>query len=280
MTLPRTGIPVLLLLALLAAAPAIASPQPAKPPPYEQKYRNDPFHAEIIAAAKEKSPRDLVAFIQSRVQDEPERIHAAALWLRDNSVGQRNIKKTDALYFLSYSDMLRQLAGAHEKAGDRQGYVAMTRSALLVFYIYEMLATADAARCADPTVIEAMRSNTIVPRYADLRYAYALLPKDDFELFEKEAQEAEARLTGRPPNAFICGLGEQKLTDMLAQQGTVTLEAPNPATGKPATRVIPPPGYEYAPVFVSDSEWQKRREEVRSHVRSIWRSRYSNLSKK
>jgi hypothetical protein len=271
--------PALLLAALLFAAPSVALAQPATPPPYEQKYHEDPFYAEIAAQAQEKSARDLIGFIQMKIQDQPERIHPAALWLRDNSIGQRDIRKVDALYFLSYFDMLHQLAGAHEKAGDRQGHIAIVRTEVLALYIYEMLATADAARCADPTAIEAMRSNTLVPRYAELGEAYALLPESDFEFFEKEALEAEEKFARRNPNAFICGLGEAKLTDMLAQQGTVTLEAPNPATGAPATRVVPPPGYEYNPIYVSDSEWEERRKEIRGHVRSIWRSRYNNLTK-
>jgi hypothetical protein len=246
--------------------------------PYEQANYSHPFYREIVEEAKTKEPRDLIEFLERKIQEDPGRIHPVSLWLRDNTIGQRSVRKANSLYFMAYSDVMRQLALAYQKAGDNESYIAMTKTAVMSLYLFEMLATVDAIRCADPSVLAALGKNVIVPHLNGLSYAYRLLLKPDFDTFAKEAVHADDKFALRGPNAYICGLGDAKLADMLRQPGVVVFEAKNPATGDESQRVIPPRGYEYMPVFVTDTEWARRRPVAQQKVLSLWRTRYETLS--
>lgn len=248
--------------------------------PYEQKYYADPFYSEIDVVAEDNKPaRDVIAFIELKVQDKPERINAAALWLRDNSVGQRDITKVNSLYFLTYSDFTLQLAQAYHKAKINDAWVSMLKTSIMALYIYEMMASMDAMRCADPTVLSAMREDTLIPRYGKFKESYEILSKSDFDFFESEAYLAEKKFEKRRPNEFICSLGAAKLADMLRQEGVQTFRAPNPASGRESMRVIPPQGYVFLPSFVDDTQWAKRREGMKKQLQKIWDDRYKRLSK-
>jgi hypothetical protein len=155
----------------------------------------------------------------------------------------------------------------------------MLKTSIMALYIYEMTSTMDAMRCADPTVLSAMREDTLIPRYGKFKEAYEILPKADFEFFESEAYVAEKKFEKRRPNEFICSLGAAKLADMLRQEGVQTFRAPNPASGRESMRVIPPPGYTFMPSFVNDTEWAKRRTGMKKQLQKIWDDRYKRLSK-
>ena len=248
--------------------------------PYEKKYYADPFYSEIDVVAEDNKPaRDVVAFIELKVQDKPDRINAASLWLRDNSIGQRDITKVDSIYFLTYSDLTLQLARAYESAKITDAWQDMMKSSVMALYIYEMMASMDAMRCADPTVLSAMREDTLIPRYAKFKDAYAMLSKSDFDFFETQAYVAEKKFQKRRPNEFICSLGAAKLADMLRQEGVQTFRAPNPANGRESMRVIPPRGYTFTPSFVDDTEWAMRHEGMKKKLQKIWDDRYERLSK-
>lgn len=262
-----------------AADPDAVSTPPKGDTPYEKKYYADPFFAEIDAAAKNKPARDVIAMIELKVQDQPDRINAASLWLRDNSIGQRDLSKVDSLYFLSYSDVTLQLARAYQRAKVNDAYVDMLKTSVMALYIYEMMGSIDALRCADPTALAAMREDTLMPRYDKVNDAYALLTKSDFDLFETTAFIADNKFARRAPNDFLCGLGAAKLADMKRQEGVQTFEAPNPATGKSSTRVIPPKGYSYTPAYVDDTEWNKRREGMKKRIKKLWDDRFARFEK-
>ena len=269
--------------AALAADPTkISTPVPRLKgeTPYEQKYYADPFYSEIDVAAENDMPaREVVGFIELKVQDKPERINAASLWLRDNSLGQRDITKVNSIYFLSYSDLTLQLAQAYHAAKVHDAWLDMLKSSIMAMYIYEMMASLDAMRCADPTALSAMREDTLMPRYDKFSEAYEILSKSDFDFFERQAYIAEKKFEKRRPNEFICSLGAAKLADMLRQEGVQTFRAPNPASGRDSMRVIPPPGYKFMPSFVNDTEWAKRREGMKKQLQKVWDDRYVRLSK-
>jgi hypothetical protein len=248
--------------------------------PYEQKYYADPFYSEIDVMAENNTPaRDVVAFIELKVQDKPERINAATLWLRDNSIGQRDITKVNSIYFLTYSDLTLQLARAYKGAKIIDAWRDMLKSSTMALYIYEIMASMDAMRCADPTVLSAMREDTLIPRYGNIKDAYTVLLKADFDFMETQAYIAEKKFERRRPNEFICSLGAAKLADMLRQEGVQTFKAPNPASGRDSTRVIPPRGYTFTPSFVDDTEWAKRREGMKKRIQKLWDDRYERLSR-
>lgn len=261
----------------LAADTGKISTPPKGDTPYEQKYYADPFYAEIEAAAKDKPARDVIAMIDLKIQDKPDRINAASLWLRDNSIGQRDLDRMDSLYFMAYADVTLQLARAYEKAGARDSFLDLLKTSVMSLYIYEMLGSIDALRCADETVLSAMRQDTLMPRLAKVNDAFTLLSKSDFDLFATTAFIADDKFAQRKPNEFICGLGAAKLSDLENTPGVVTLDAQNPATGQKSTRVIPPTGYKYTPALVDDTEWNKRREGMKSRLKKLWADRYERL---
>lgn len=263
----------------LAADPDAVSTPPKGDTPYEKKYYADPFYGEIESLAKTKPARDVIAMIEMKIQDTPDRINAASLWLRDNSLGQRDLDRMDSLYFLAYSDVTLQLARAYQQAKQKDAYEDMLKTSVMSLYIFEMLAGIDALRCADPTALSAMRQDTLMPRYEKLSDAYAMLTKSDFDLFETAAFMADRKFERRRPNDYICGLGAAKLTDMQRQEGVKTFDAPNPATGRNSLRVIPPQGYSYTPAYVDDTEWAKRREGMKKRLKKIWDDRFERLAK-
>jgi hypothetical protein len=175
---------------------------------------------------------------------------------------------------------MHELAGAYKKAGDDKTSLDMTKTALMSLYVYELMASVDAARCADPSVMGAVQRNTLAPRLNAFADAFHDLTKSDFDFFATTAFIADRKFERRLPNDFICGLGDAKEADMLHQQGAEALpDVVNPATGDHAVRVIPPEGYHYSPIYLGDAEWMTARDKVRKDVQGLWDLRYQRLSK-
>jgi hypothetical protein len=246
--------------------------------PYEIRNYADPFYQELVTAAKSRKPRDVVAWMNQKIEQSPLRIHPASLWLRDNTTGQTDPAKIDSLYFLEYSDVIYQLAEAYAAAGDHEGATSMTKTALMALYTYEVMASVDAVRCADPTVLPRLRQ-MMFSRYDRFKEAFKALKTADFDYFADEAFKADRKFEHRVGNDYICSMGDARMNDELRQPGTRTQQIDDPnRPGLTAMEISPPRGYQYQPTYVDDTEWKKHREEVRAEVRRLWKDRYERLT--
>lgn len=256
-------------------------PLAAQADSYESKVKGSDFYASILEAAKTKKGREMLDFLDQQVQDDARRVHAASLWLRDNSIDQKDPQKINALYFLSYSDMLGTIAQSYRDAGQPAQYRALLKPMVLNFYIFELMGSVDAARCQDPTALDAVTRGMAIPRANDLgKEVFAILTREDFDTIEHTALEEEQKMQSRPPNLDICALGEARLRDLAAAPGVKqqTVTDLRYKSGKRVT-LVPPPGYSYVPSVMPDSEWQDARRKVLSDVTTRWAKRYEGFTR-
>lgn len=244
----------------------------------EDRIKTNPFYAEILKAEAKKTPGEMLQFFDESIREDGERIAPVGLWLSHHTLEQKDASKVDALYFMSYSDVMLQNAGAYKEAGKPEEFLTLLKSSLLGLYIYELMASADAKRCADKSVLMPLRMETLAERLDALKSAYALLPQASFDQFAQLALVFEEKFAARPPNKFICSLGKDKAADLLKQKGVKKTEVQD-ESGAKRTELTPPPGYEYKPKFISDTEWNAKRAEIRDNIVKSWAQRYQTLSK-
>ncbi len=248
---------------------------------YEDKVHADPFYQTILDVAKTTKGREMLDFLDGKLQEDARHVHAISLWLRDNSINQKDPKKINSLYFLSYSDTLSTIAASYKDAGDPEQYRELMASSVLNLYIFELMASIDAARCQDPTALQAITKGMVLPRVNDLgRPVFAMFPRERFDDLEKTALLMEEKTTARPPNVDICSLGQARLRDLAAAPGVQQKEIPDSRyAGGTRTELIPPAGYSFVPAMVPDSEWLVTRNKLLSVVTSGWAKRYDAFAR-
>lgn len=269
---------------LLVTVILLLQPVSAHADSYTDHHKATPFYAEIVEAAKTKQGRELVQYFHEELQKNPQRADAISIWLRDNAIKQQDVSKIDALYFLSYADVLFFMAPGYQRGGQAEAAKGLLETAMMTLYAYEYMATMDALRCDDKSVLGAMRQNTLASRISDpaVKETYKLFPQESFDLFAKVAVQLEQKLAQRPPNRFICSMGMAKMADLLKQPGVQKKEtkAEGYVGGGKAIELIAPEGYRYQPVYVPDDEWNVRRGEMKGRLIKNWQGRYRALSGK
>ncbi|MDE1152173.1 MAG: hypothetical protein PW788_06495 [Micavibrio sp.] len=248
---------------------------------YEDKVKKDPFYKAVLDTAKTTKGRALLDFFDQKLQEDGGRVHAISLWLRDNSINQKDPSKIDALYFLSYSDTLATIAASYKDQGDPAQYRGLMESSLLSLYMFELMGNVDAVRCQDPTALQAVERGMVTPRINDFgRPVYAMFTRADFEQIEKTALEMEEKTAARPPNLDICALGQARLRDLAEAPGVQQKDVTDPRySGGTRTVLVPPPGYSFVPSITSDSEWAVARKKALSNVTSAWAKRYQDYAR-
>ncbi|HYD19526.1 MAG TPA: hypothetical protein VEF76_13710 [Patescibacteria group bacterium] len=227
---------------------------------------------ELDAAEKFQSHAEIVQFIRDRVSADPGQALAAAKWLQEHSIGQTDPAKTDAVYFLAYSDILGNMRGQLAQAGRQDEVAQLGKLSLAALYMYEALSARDAARCEDETVPASVNSITQV-RLSSLQPVIASASKKDLDAMGKNATTLDLKLAARPASDAICSYGVARMRDMLAQPGVET-HAADTKEGTPArTEVVPPQGYRYAPKFVADDVATQRTNAARAELAKKWEER-------
>jgi hypothetical protein len=242
---------------------------------YDRHIKADPFYPQIVAAAQTLKGRELVDFLDLAIQEDPQRMEPIAYWLRDNSFLTHDPKKVNALYFMAYADVLFWRAQFYGKAGDTLSQRTFLKESLQSLYAFEALASADALRCTDKTVLESVRNNILLSRFNRVISAYAVFSEKDITAMGKIALLIEERFADRPKNDDICGMGAAKVLDISRQPGVKKKFVDDPgAGGQMRTMLVPPPGYVYHPEYISDDEWAKQRKKSDDFLDSDWLRRY------
>lgn len=249
---------------------------------YDDHYMSAPFYAEILEAAKTKDALEMVHFLDTKMGEDRQRIHPISIWLRDNSVRQRDISKVNSLYFLSYSDILFVMAYGYKKAGHDKEFHGLAGEALQSLYVFETLAMADALRCEDTSALFAVDKNTLMERIKDplIKETYLNSTKEAIEKLVTVGLSVENYFASRPHNRNICSMGAAKMADLLKQQGVQTKDIADPSyVGGHKTEVIAPSGYKYEPKYISDEEWDKKRTGLSRFLQIIREKRYEEMVK-
>ena len=248
-----------------------------KPPEsaYEQKIKAEPFYENIVKTAEIMQGRDLLEYFDATVRENPALLPVITFWLRDNSINVTDASNINALYFLSYSDMLLAMAEGYKGAGDPGEYRSLYKTALLNLHIFELMGNVDGARCQDPTALAAVRA-MLSERLETVTDAYKMFPRENFAEIEKNALREEDKYLLRPPNDDICSLGQARMIDLSKTPGMAQKIIPDPRykDGK-RTVYVAPHGYVYHPAIVPDGEWLKTRREILGEVTQNWAKRYA-----
>lgn len=255
----------------LIAAPYMAQAATAD---YEKSAKAHPFYQAIIDVSKTMSGKKLLEYLNARMQEDATRVPVVSLWLRDNSINEDDGRRLQSLYFLSYAETLTAMADGERESGNPGAYRELLETAMLNFHIFELMATVDAARCQDQTAGDAIQS-MMNQRYDIFRTAYRTFPRPIFDTIEKTALQHEEKFLGRSPNADICQMGKSYLIDLSKAPGVEKKTVDDPLQpGRKKMILVPPPGYVYAPGFVSDKQWLAARKNALKEVTQEWAKRY------
>lgn len=261
------------LFAVFLLAPAPAAAQDAA---YEKKLREHPFY-EILRDTATRTPtaREMLEFIDSGMSQDAGVLPVVSLWLREHTIDEEDPAKINALYFATYSDTLMALADGYRGAGAPDKYRALYKTAMLNFFIFELMANVDAARCQDPTALAAIR-HMVQDRIDDVQTAYKMFSRADFDEIQKTALKQEEKYLARPANLDVCTLGQARLIDLQKQPGVLQKTVQDQRyPGGSRTVYIPPAGYVFIPSVVPDNEWLEVRPAMLGEVTAQWAKRYA-----
>lgn len=166
--------------------------------------KKEPFYQELDAYARQTTQKNVVAYINMKLKQNPQLVFPAAGWLRDNTVGQRDGSKMNAMYFLSYSDVLSNISAAYyRKNGETAEADKTAKAAFSALGTFELMGLADAARCEGPES-QSVLMPLLGSRYDGLKYVYRLLSPQEYAQQVRLAIATESRAGGRAPNEMIC----------------------------------------------------------------------------
>ncbi|MBI1214606.1 MAG: hypothetical protein GC185_02160 [Alphaproteobacteria bacterium] len=212
-----------------------------------------PLYQSLSFNAAKKGVDAAVSLIDRTISDSKTDIATLGVmssWLIDNTYGQVDDSKINAVYFLKLYDveyaraqMVKQMRGG---GGQATQYRQATLDAFKALLTYELMAMADARRCSDDSVVGVVAQN-LLPRYKDIDYAYTYLNRNEVKLAWYSAMQVEAQKSDRPFNLQLCLQGERALSD-------------------PSR---------YNPRDVTTSQWTDIRSELRSKYTDYWKGRYA-----
>lgn len=242
---------------------------------HEKKVHAHPFYKSLDEEASKRTGKDMLEYLDHSMQRDPSLIAVVSLWLRDNSVGQSDPKKINALFFLTYADTLLVMAEGYRVTGKPAEYRAMTQTALFNLHVFELMGSLDAARCQDPTALAAIRK-MVSDRVGVFDAAYRMFPRDVIDRLQKTAIQEEAKNILRDPNIDICNMGQARLHDLSRTPGAKRRTVTDPRyPGGKRTVYVPPPSYSYTPAIVPTSEWGDKRDKLLDEVTTEWGKRYT-----
>lgn len=170
-------------------------------------------------------------------------VDAIMQWLDDRTFGSAGAKSLNIFYFRMYSEVKTLQAYTASRLGRAEEQKESARTALRSLMVYELVGLADAARCGDPSVDEAVRKD-VVDRFRALNFTMSAIPKEEYDLGAIDAVDIEQKTGERPVDVMLCKMGEV-------------------AKGKP----------NYEPP-ATPSTWNTHRDYLRGIYKNEWSSRY------
>ncbi|HRJ65591.1 MAG TPA: hypothetical protein PLW48_00515 [Alphaproteobacteria bacterium] len=234
------------------------------------------FYAELDAIAAKGNAAAVTAHIQKNTREKPRLLAVSLDWARDNSVGQQDLQKLNAYYYMLYSDLAFMASQAFKISGMDAEHKDMVRTSFASLLAFDLLAATDALRCKDTSARE-VRGHLVKPRYALLEDAFDYLaPEDTYRLF-LTVSRAENAMAARAPNKELCADGAIGKMALLNDPGTRRIDVDSPdMPGVKRTVLVPASDFKFTPEYVTDTEWQEARTRMRAAVHESWIQRQMN----
>ncbi|HYD19521.1 MAG TPA: hypothetical protein VEF76_13685 [Patescibacteria group bacterium] len=179
----------------------------------ENGWRNDPFYASLTVADNSGGAQALRDTLTKGIEagGTTER-QVGVQWLIDHTFGLSDRTKFNVLYFLYLVDLESAQAQVAQAIGRMEDYNKAGFLALRALMTYELVAQADAERCDDPTVAEQINKD-VASRYQDLRWAFRIPSKEDYDVASFHAVDIESDNNDRAVNLMLCRSGEKGRAD-------------------------------------------------------------------
>lgn len=248
----------------------------AKADPAANAAEDKALYAELDALAAKETAATVSAYINKRTREKPRLLAVAMDWARDNSVGQQDLKKLNAYYYMLYSDLTFMASQAFKIAGMEAEYKDMVRTSFASLLTFDLLAATDALRCKDTSARE-IRAPLVKPRYDLLDDAFDYLSAEDLYRLFLTVSKAESAMGARAPNEELCAGGIDGKTALMNNPATQRVEVDTPEMpGTKRTILVPPPDFKFTPEYIPDEEWLEARTRMQAAVRDSWFQRQMN----
>lgn len=170
-------------------------------------------------------------------------------WLQDRTFGRSDANSLNIFFFRMYSEVKTLQAFTASRLGRAEEQKESAATALRALMVYELVGLADAARCGDASVDEAVRKD-VSDRFRALSFTLKIIPKEQYDLGAIDAVDIEQKTGERPIDVGLCKMGE---------------------VGKGQKDYKPPS---------TPSTWNTHREYLRGIYKNEWSTRYYDLSKR
>jgi hypothetical protein len=242
----------LIAMALVAAGPSFAKQrnQELAEALQTNALRNTLFYKALTDASGKSAPAVLRTIEDGMSSGKIADKNIAVQWLTDNSFGTQPTQETfSSFYFMFLSDLKAKDAITAQQLGKMKESEDSVKTAIRALMAFEILANADAERCGDPTVVDAV-FELVAPRYRDLKFAFrTILDKEQYDRYAFEAIDIESRKSARPVSLDLCRMGQMGESD---------------ASYTP-------------PAEDSSKAWSEKRNALRTQYKTIWSKRYYEL---
>lgn len=211
------------------------------------------YYAQLDRYAKDnRSVTTILDRINAELAREPRQLPLAADWAKKKAIGASDPSLVNGLYFMIYSDLSRRTAKGLPKTG--ANYAPTSLEALQALLIFDVITTADFARCKSPADAGVVKS-IVEPRHKALDYVYGLITPEETEAIWNNALNMEAATGARKPNTEVC-------SNTLAVDMTY---GDTPQEKVPAA-------------FIPTPEWEAKRAALREQVKDSWKIHRSTMA--
>ena len=235
---------------------------------YDNQIRHTSLYAEMTAKAdtikSEENAMNLMHdFINKKAVEKLENPRIMIKWLED----RMKTGNSDIFYAMFDSELYFRTAKGSETIGQMELAKELYKMAYVNARIFEIMAFTDVQRCADSTAQGPIMSFAI-GRFTGFQPVKKYFTEEDWKIFANLPLAYEEKFATRPENSVVCQSGMEAYKQILNDPNhTETTVADDKYVGK---KIIVKSSTPYQPSFISNDEWQKRRQNVRAQVTEMW----------
>lgn len=212
------------------------------------------FYRELEAFRSFMPIMEISKRVNQKVEEEPTRLSIGLSWAKEKTE-VKNSAKVNALYFMIYIDLAAKSAQTVPKKS--QYHSNFLKSAYQALLTFEVMLTADAVRCVNPSAKAAI-DPLLSQRFQMLQHVADNATPAEMEDYWETALAHEAAAVKRPGNGELCS---NKVAAELALQA-----------GKQPPEIVDE-------TIVDDAKWQLLREQVRAKLLEEWKKDYAPIAK-
>lgn len=217
---------------------------------HKNEMRRSPMYQSLTAADNAGGFSEVEKAVKESLGNyNKEESDAILQWLEDRTFGRLDPNTFNIFFFRMYSEVKTLQAYTASRLGRAEEQKEAATTALRSLMVYELVGLADAARCGDISVDEAVRKD-VTDRFRALSFTLKIIPKEQYDLGAIDAGDIEEKTKERPLDINLCKMGK-----------------------------VAKDQKDYRPPSVP-STWDTHREYLRKFYKNEWSSRYYDLSKR